>query len=195
SVGPCGQFLEPLGTITRQQMIDNFRIQIQALSQGGADVILIESMSDIDEAMCAVEAARSVCQLPVALTMTFEKGRQGYRTMMGASIEQYIAAFSQAGVDFLGANCGNGIEQTVEIVHQMRQLTDRYLIAHPNAGIPRLVDGKTIFDQSPQDMARHIPALIHAGANIVGGCCGTGPDHIRHIVAQVSETLRRNPKI
>ncbi len=185
SVGPCGEFLEPLGTVTSAEMIYNFKIQIQGLSRGGADVILIETMSDLGEAVCAIRAAKKVSELPIAVTITFEKGSKGFRTMMGTSIEQSVKALIDEGVDLLGTNCGNGIDEIIEIIAQMRSLTEKYLIAHPNAGLPKLVNGKTVFDQTPDEMANKIPALIEAGANIVGGCCGTNPAHIKAISSQV----------
>ncbi len=186
SVGPSGHFLVPLGTVTEKQMIDNFKIQIKGLSEGGVDAILIETMTDLGEAIAAVKAAQDVCNLPVAVTMTFDKGKQGYRTMMGTTIEQAVNTLVENNVDVLGTNCGNGIEQIVEIIAEFRQYTDKYLIAHPNAGLPRLVKGETIFDQTPNDMAKHVPDLIKAGANIIGGCCGTGPDHIKAIAQKIS---------
>ena len=185
SVGPSGHFLEPLGTVTEKQMIDNFKVQIRGLADGGADVILIETMTDLGEASAAVKAAREVCDLPIAVTMTFDKGKQGYRTMMGTSVEQAVNTFVEIGVDILGTNCGNGIEQMVEIISEFRQFTDKYLIAHPNAGMPKLIEGKTIFEQTPEDMVKYVPALIKAGANIIGGCCGTGPQHIKAVAHKI----------
>ncbi len=185
SVGPSGYLLAPLGTITEDQMIANFKIQIKGLSEGGVDAILIETMTDLTEAITAVKAAREICELPVFVTMTFDKGKQGYRTMMGTTIEQAVNTLVENNVDVLGTNCGNGIEQMVEIIAEFRQYTDKYLIAHPNAGLPRLVNGETVFDQTPNDMAKHVPGLIKAGANIIGGCCGTRPDHIKAIAQQI----------
>ena len=185
SVGPTGQFLAPLGTISETEMIENFKIQIKSLSDGGADAILIETMSDLQEAVCAVKAAREVSELPVIVTMTFEKGQQGYRTMMGVSIDQAVEVLSEHNVDLLGTNCGNGIQQIVEIIRKMRQLTDKYLVAHPNAGLPEIKDGKTVFNQTPEEMAKYVPDLFSAGANIIGGCCGTNPEHIRLIARQI----------
>ena len=188
SVGPSGYLLAPLGTITEDQMIANFKIQIKGLSEGGADAILIETMTDLGEAITAVKAAREICELPVFVTMTFDKGKQGYRTIMGTTIEQAVNTLVENNVDVLGTNCGNGIEQIVEIIAEFRQYTDKYLIAHPNAGLPRLVNGETVFDQTPNDMARHVPGLIKAGANIIGGCCGTGPHHIKAIAQQIKSS-------
>lgn len=185
SVGPTGHFLVPLGITTEEQMVDNFKIQIRGLTDGGADVILIETMTDLGEASAAVKAVREVCDLPVAVTMTFDKGNQGYRTMMGTSVEQAVETFVDLGVDILGTNCGNGIEQMVEIISEFRQYTDKYLIAHPNAGLPKLIHGKTVFEQTAEEIANLVPDLISAGANIIGGCCGTDPGHIEAIARKI----------
>ncbi len=181
SVGPTGKFLEPLGDVSEEQMIENFIDQMKGLVDGGVDGILMETMADTAEAVCAVRAAKEVSDLPVLVTFTFEKGKAGYRTMMGVTVEQVVTDLTEAGADFLGTNCGNGIEQIVEIIREMRQYTDKLLVAHPNAGLPKLVDGNTVFDQSPEEMAQHVQDLADAGANIIGGCCGTTPAHISAI--------------
>jgi len=185
SVGPSGKFLEPLGDVSQEQMMNNFHDQMKGLVDGGVDAILIETMADTGEAACAVKAAKAVCNLPVLVTFTFEKGKMGYRTMMGVSVEQAVATMTKAGADMLGTNCGNGIEQVVEIIEEMRLHTNKYLVAHPNAGLPKLVDSKTVFDQTPAEMAKHVQRLIDAGANIIGGCCGTTPAHITAIAKQI----------
>lgn len=189
SVGPTGHFLTPLGTTTEREMIDNFKIQILALADGGADAILIETMSDINEAVCALTAGREVCDLPMIVSMTFEKGKQGYKTMMGVSVPAAVETLSEKNVDVFGTNCGNGIEQVIDIIKEMRGLCDKFLLARPNAGLPKLVNGTTVFDQTPEEMSKHIPALIDAGANIVGGCCGTSPEHISAIVKKVRQIV------
>lgn len=184
SLGPTGKFLEPLGDVTESEMYEVFKEQIQAHARGGADVILIETMSDLKEASIAARAALENTDLQVAVTMTFEKGQAGYRTMMGVTIEQAVKELDELGVDFLGTNCGNGIIPIIEIVEEMRRYTSRPLIAQPNAGMPRLVDGKTQFLDNPATMASSISELIRAGATIIGGCCGTTPAHIK-AMAQV----------
>ncbi|MBD3288106.1 methionine synthase [candidate division KSB1 bacterium] len=185
SVGPTGKFLQPLGEISEGEMYDAFCEQISGLADGGADAILIETMSDIGEAVIAVKAAKDVSSVPVMATMTFERGKQGYKTMMGIDIEQAVEALSEAGVSVLGTNCGNGIEQVTEIITEMKKYTSKPLIAHPNAGLPRLEGDRTIFDQKPEVMARYIPNLINSGAQIVGGCCGTTPEHIKAMAKQL----------
>jgi len=117
--------------------------------------------------------------------MTFSKGPRGYATMMGVRPEQAAAALADAGADIVGANCGGGIEDAVELARLMRPATETPLWLKPNAGLPQLVNGKTVYKETPDDMAARIPDLIEAGAEIVGGCCGTGPDHIRRFAAEL----------
>lgn len=186
SVGPTGQLLEPFGEISEQEMVDNFKIQIKALVDGGADAILIETMSDIGEATCAVRAAHEVTDLPVIVSMTFERGKE-FRTLMGQSIADVVNAMIKLEVDILGTNCGYGTEGIAEIIRQMGEMTDKPLIAHPNAGLPVMKDGETIFPESPEVMAQFVPDLIKAGARIIGGCCGTRTEHISAIAEKIKQ--------
>ncbi|NLF39093.1 methionine synthase [bacterium] len=182
SVGPTGEFLEPLGLTTKEQMEDVYREQIAALAAGGADGIVIETFTDLEEALCALRAARAVsATMPVAVSMTFDKGARGYATMMGVTPAQAAQALDAAGADIIGSNCGNGIDNIIEIVAALRAHTAKPLWAKPNAGMPELIDGQTVFRQSPEQMAAKIPALIKAGASLIGGCCGTTPAHIKAI--------------
>lgn len=176
SVGPTGAMLL-MGDISEEQMLEGFALQVEALKEGGADVIIIETMSDLDEASVALKAARQACKLPVIVSMTFEPGAQGFRTMMGVDIETAATRLTREGADVLGTNCGVGIDNAVEIVKELRRSTKLPLLAEPNAGLPQLKDGQTIYMESPEMMAERLPALIAAGASIVGGCCGTTPEH------------------
>jgi 5-methyltetrahydrofolate--homocysteine methyltransferase len=182
SIGPTGEFLEPLGLVTVDEMTAAFRVQAENLVDGGVDGIVVETMTAIEEALCGLRAAKAVApDLPVAVTMTFDKGLQGYATMMGVTPRQAADELTTAGVDIIGTNCGNGIENMIAIVSELKVYTDKPIWARPNAGLPQLVDGKTVFPQTPEEMAAHVPALITAGAKLIGGCCGTTPDHIRAI--------------
>jgi len=187
SIGPTGEFLEPIGDITAAHMQAVFAEQIRALLAGGADALLIETMTDLHEALCAVRAARATApDVPLIVSLTFDKGLHGYATMMGVTPAQAAQALTAADVDVIGTNCGNGIENMVEIVRELRAHTDRPLWARPNAGLPQLVDGCTVFPETPDVMAAKIPALAAAGATLIGGCCGTTPAHIRALAAQVA---------
>ena len=182
SCGPTGKMLVT-EEITEQQMYDAFKEQAAALEKGGADAVCIETMSDIEEAVIAVKAARENTKLEVICTFTFEKTVRGdYRTMMGVSPADAAKACVDAGADIIGTNCGNGIERMIDIVKEIRTAApDSFILVHANAGLPVSKDGIDTFPDSPQDMAKNIPALIEAGANIIGGCCGTTPDHISAI--------------
>ena len=178
SVGPTGEFLEPLGTMKPEEMKSDFKVQIKALIDGGADLIIIETMTALDEILLAVEAARETGDVPVIGSMTFDPTKVGYRTMMGVDIPSAVKALVDAGVDVIGSNCGNGIDNFIDIVKEIRSETDLPVLAEANAGLPELVDGKTVFRETPEMMASKLTALIDAGANLVGGCCGTTPEHI-----------------
>jgi len=182
SVGPTGKILM-IGDTTEEELYDSFRIQVKALEQGGADAIIIETMSALDEATIAIRAAKENTLLPIICTFTFDASVQGgYRTMMGVSPEMMAEALLAAGADIIGANCGNGMAQMVEIVRAIQQATPSTpILVHANAGVPIIQEGKTVFPDTPEAMAALTPALIEAGAVIIGGCCGSTPEHIRAI--------------
>jgi 5-methyltetrahydrofolate--homocysteine methyltransferase len=186
SVGPTGKMLL-LEDVTEQEMYDAFKEQVVALEKGGADAICIETMSDIEEAVLAIRAAKENTKLEVICTFTFEKSRHGdYRTMMGVSPTDAANAAADAGADIIGTNCGNGAERMIDIVKEIKAAVPKaYVLVHANAGLPQNINGRDVFPETPEDMAKFIPDLIKAGANIVGGCCGTTPDHIRAIKAAI----------
>ena len=179
SIGPTGRMLIT-GEVTEDDLYNAFSEQAAALERGGADVILVETLSDLDEARIAVSAAQDSTDCEIALTMTFEQTVDNeYKTMMGISPAQMVTEMSTRGVHFLGSNCGNGIQQMIPIVREIRKLETRLpVIIHANAGMPELKHGKTVFPEGPDEMAAFVPELVKAGASIVGGCCGTTPDHI-----------------
>ena len=179
SVGPTGQFLEPLGDATEENMYDVFREQIVALSEGGADAICIETMTALEEARLALRAAKENTDLPVIVTFTFDKVEQGgYRTMMGVSPARAAEELTVAGADIVGSNCGNGPEELIAIAREITDHTDRFVMIQPNAGLPELRDGQTVFRATPEEMAACVGPLVETGVNIIGGCCGTTTDHI-----------------
>jgi 5-methyltetrahydrofolate--homocysteine methyltransferase len=182
SVGPTGEFLEPLGLVTEQDMIEAFSRQVSALAAGGADAILIETMSDLGEAVAAVKAVHESTELPAAVSMTFEQGQKELATMMGVKPAEAAETLSETGADIIGSNCGGGIEQIIEVIGRMAPEIDGPVWAKPNAGLPELVDGETVFRETPEEMAAHFDELVDAGATIIGGCCGTTPAHIEMFV-------------
>ncbi len=182
SVGPTGVILM-LGEVSEEELYEAFREQCVALAEAGADAICIETMTALDEAVLATRAAKENTQLEVITTMTFDKTLLGdFRTMMGVSPEDMVIALKEAGADIIGTNCGNGMENMIPIVEAIR-LVDQEIpvLVHANAGLPHLCDGKNVFDETPDITASYVPRLIEAGANIIGGCCGTTPEHIRKI--------------
>lgn len=182
SVGPTGEFIEPLGDVSEAEMEAIFSEQIAAIFKAGVKALCIETMSSVEEAACAIRAAKKLNKnADVICTMTFAASPQGYKTMMGVSCEQAAKGLTEAGADIVGANCGNGPEQMVTIAAEMRKYTNKPILIHANAGMPQLVDGKTVFKQTPADMAAKVKDLVNAGASIIGGCCGTTPEHIAAI--------------
>jgi 5-methyltetrahydrofolate--homocysteine methyltransferase len=184
SIGPSGEFMAPVGAVSEEDMMKGFAEQAKALAEGGADGIVVETMMDLAEARAALLAARQSTSLPVAVTMTFNKGPKGFATMMGIRPEQAVAELEKAGADIVGANCGAGIDQMIDLMKLMRSATALPLWCKPNAGLPELIDGKTVYRETPEMMASKLRALVQAGANIVGGCCGTTPTHIRAFVRE-----------
>ena len=183
SVGPTGQIVESEGgTASETDLYEAYREQVMALEHGGADALCIETMSSVAEAAQAVRAAGENTHLPVICTFTFEAGARGFRTMMGVDPARAVSEALEAGANIVGANCGNGIENMIEIARQIRQAApDALLMVQANAGMPVYQDGRTIFPASPEQMASHVKDLIEAGVSIIGGCCGTTPEHIRQM--------------
>ena len=185
SVGPTGEFLEPLGPVSESEMYEAFVEQIKSLEDGGADGVVVETMTAVEEATLAVRAARENTDLVVMATMVFDKGPRGFFTMMGITPERAVHAMEEAGAHVVGSNCGNGIDNMVDIARRMRAETDGYLLIHSNAGIPAMRNGQIVYPESPEYMAERFKELADLGVNIIGGCCGTGPEHIRALASAV----------
>jgi 5-methyltetrahydrofolate--homocysteine methyltransferase len=183
SIGPTGKMLI-MGEVTETEWIEAFGLQARALTEGGAEGVCIETMSALDEALCAIQGVHETTDCIIACTFTFERTQQGeYRTLMGVSPAEMAEAVLKAGADIIGTNCGNGMQRMVDIVHELRAVDGRVpVLVHANAGMPVLKEGKTVFPESPDETASWVAALRDAGANIIGGCCGTTPAHIRAIV-------------
>lgn len=179
SVGPTGKILM-MGDVTEEELYEAFKEQAMGLEAGGADAIMIETMSDLDEARLAIRAAKENTGCEVFCTMTFEKTVTGeFRSMMGVSPTEMVQTLIDAGAELLGANCGNGIAGMVGIVEEIRNANpDIPILVHANAGMPVYQDGETVFPEKPEEMAALVSKIIAAGANIIGGCCGTTPEHI-----------------
>lgn len=193
SIGPTGKMLL-MGDVTEDELYAAFKEQALALAAGGADAICVETMSALDEAELAVRAARENTGLEVIATFTFERTVNGdYRTMMGVSPSDMARAMIAAGADIIGTNCGNGMDRMVDIVREMRGIDgDVPILVHANAGLPENIDGVDVFPSTPAEMADLVPAIIEAGANIIGGCCGTTPAHVKEMKAAVVKLFPRD---
>ncbi len=183
SIGPTGKLLVT-GDVTPEQLTEAYREQVGFLAGAGAEAIVIETMADLTETRLAIQAARET-GLPVVACLAYASGKNRDRTMMGVTPEQAAEALTAAGADVIGANCGQGMSGYVEICRRLRAVTDRPLWIKPNAGLPELVDGRTVYRTTPEEFAAQIPALLDAGANFVGGGCGTTPDFIRAVSEKV----------
>lgn len=192
SIGPTGKMLL-MGDVTEDEMYEAFKEQAIGLALGGADALVIETMSDLEESKIAIKACKENTKCEVICTMTFEKSADNsYHTMMGVTPQQMTEELVKAGADIIGANCGNGIENMIGIVKEIRA-TDQNIpiLVQANAGAPQYKDGKTVFPENAEQMAARVPGLIEAGANIIGGCCGTTPEHIRKIAEKIKATCLR----
>lgn len=186
SIGPSGRMLMT-GDTSAAELTEAFTEQARALAAGGADALVVETMSDLEEAKLALAAAKAT-GLPVVVCMVFDAGRDKDRTMMGATPEQVAHELTAAGADVIGANCGVGIERYVPVCRRLKAATDRPVWIKANAGLPVLESGRVVYHTTPAEFAGHAPELVAAGASFIGGCCGTTPDFIRALRAQLAKS-------
>ena len=177
SIGPSGKMLVT-GEVTAEELQEAFSEQAAALATAGVDALVLETMSDLNEAKLALQAARAT-GLPVVACMLFDSGKHKDRTMMGTTAEQAARELTACGADVIGANCGQGIESYVDVCHQLHAATDRPIWIKANAGVPELEGDQVVYRTTAEEFAARAPALVAAGASFVGGCCGTGPDYIK----------------
>jgi len=188
SVGPSGRLLLPYGETEPGVVFDSFKRQIRALIRTGIDAIFIETMIDLEEARLAVAAAREVSDtVPVIATMTFNRTPRGFFTAMGNDVERACIVLEAAGADLVGSNCGNGIEAMVEVARELAAHSRVPLVIQANAGLPEQRGGELHYPESPAFMAARVGALVDLGVAIIGGCCGTGPEHVRAIRAAIED--------
>jgi len=190
SIGPSGKILA-VREAKPEELAPVFAEQARALADGGADVIVLETFSETAEAVLALQAVKDATSLPVIVSMSFDSGPQRTRTMMGARAEDCAAALEKAGADVVGCNCGSGINHFLPAVVALRGATTLPVWVKPNAGMPELEDGHAVWKQPPEEFGASVPQLIEAGANIIGGCCGTGPEHIQRLAQLVERHGRR----
>ena len=184
SVGPTGRFLKPQGEGVEEDFEAAFEIQAAALAEGGADLLIIETMFDLREASCALRAAKRAAALPVFATMTYNRTKRGFFTLMGQSAAACAAELEALGAAAVGANCTLSSDGMLGLAREIRAASSLPVIIQPNAGQPRLgPSGELTYGQSVEDFVRDALSIVAEGANIVGGCCGTTPEHIRALAA------------
>lgn len=185
-LGPTGKLLEPYGTYTEEQFYDNFREQALILAEGGADGLIIETMTDLREALCALKACKAAAELPVIVTMSYATTAKGGRTVMGSTVAEVAIALEENGADAVGANCGElSPEEMAQIAALYKEHTSLPVLIQPNAGKPKLVQGRTVYDMSPEDFADGMIKCLESGASLIGGCCGTTLDHLKAVVRRL----------
>lgn len=181
SIGPTGMLMEPLGELTERAAVDSFAEQAAGLDEGGADLLLLETFFALEEAAAAIEGIRQVSDLPLVVTFSFD---QGTRTMMGVSPTSMVTTMAPHGLAALGANCGRSLDDMARVVDELAATQSGIpLWIKPNAGLPRMVGEVARYDTTPETMAAYTKRFIEAGARIVGGCCGTSPEHLQAIAA------------
>jgi 5-methyltetrahydrofolate--homocysteine methyltransferase len=195
SIGPTSRLpaeYEPLGDTTDAEYFETFKEQAAGLAEGGVDLFAVETMMFPQEAVAAVKACKAVADLPVMATMFFqyEELHDRDRTMWGESPAEVAGNLLSAGADLVGMNCGRGPDRAVVIIGEMRAVTAAPLVAYPNAGLPVTTGDRVTYELGPVEMARDYPALLDVGANVVGACCGSNPEHIR-LIAEVVRSRKK----
>ena len=182
-----GKQVQPMGPLSFEELVDIYKEQTEALVDAGVDFLAVETMMSLQECRAAVIAAKECCDLPIMVTLTFaEDGR----TLFGTDPETAALVLTTLRVDALGVNCSTGPDKMCDVVRKMRAYADIPLVAKPNAGLPQLVDGKTVYEMEAPEFAEEMMALIDAGADILGGCCGTTPEHIRLLTQKIQQSGR-----
>ncbi|TKJ45537.1 homocysteine methyltransferase [Candidatus Aerophobetes bacterium Ae_b3a] len=187
-ISSTGQFLEPYGTYKESEFYDAFKEQAGILAEARVDGFIIETMFDLQEALCALRACKDEFSLPVIVSMAFSTETKGGRTIMGNTAVECATKLTDAGADVIGVNCGDlNPSQMAMVVSVLKSATSLPILAQPNAGKPKLVNNRTLFDMDPKDFATGIAKCLDAGAHLVGGCCGTTPEHIRTLANLLNE--------
>ncbi len=181
NIGPTGEFFEPVGRAKYKELKKAFSEQAQILHSAGVDLFSVETMYDLREALAAIEGIREVSSLPLFVCMTFEKKIKGYFTLIGDEVSSSLKKLEQAGADVVGANCTLRSKDMIRLASVMKKSTKLPLIVQPNAGMPKLVKGKTVYFQKPASFANDVLKMVKSGANFVGGCCGTTPEFIKMV--------------
>jgi 5-methyltetrahydrofolate--homocysteine methyltransferase len=185
SIGPLGQLLKPLGSLSVDEVIESYAAQARSLTKAGADLLVIETQFDMGEIKAAIQGTRSVSGLPLVVSLSYDRGR---RTMMGVSPSQAGKDLEALPVDVIGINCGRSLDENLQNLVELRKITKKPIWFKPNAGLPQLDGhGVTVYETTPVIMGSQVQAWIDAGAQIVGGCCGTSPNHLKEISKSINK--------
>lgn len=186
SMGPTGKILEPYGDLKVSEVYKNYQEQVVILEKVGIDLIILETFYDLEEIRAALKATKENTNLMVIASMTFD---QNLKTIYGIDPEKAVAVLENEGADGVGANCGTGPEVLYEVLEMMKKVSQTYLLVEPNAGIPELINKKIIYPASPEIMAEYTEKYIQLGVNIIGGCCGTTPLHIKAMFDKIKNNF------
>lgn len=182
SIGPSGKILKPYGDLDAEELYKSFERQLKSVFSAGVDLVTVETMTDLNEAVTAVRAVKDVSpETPVIATMTFDDTPKGFYTIMGVGVKEAAAGLEEAGADIIGSNCGNGLDNMIEIAGHFKKATSLPIIIQSNAGNPLIKDGEVHYPETPDYFARKVNRLVDAGVSIIGGCCGTTPEHLEAI--------------
>ena len=193
-VGPTGKFMQPMGEYTRDQFQATFEAQVAGLVEGGVDLISIETMYSLEEALCAVRAAKKVSNLPVIVGMTFDKNPRGFFTLMGETVPRCLKALADAGADIVGSNCSHGSPVFIELARLIRENTDLPVILQPNRGKPALENQVMVYRQTADEFVADLRVIAGLGVNLLGGCCGTTPEFIARLHDALHDRLNPAPR-
>ena len=188
NIGPTGKILKPLGDLSPEEALETYAEQSRALAESGVEILSIITMYDLEEAVIALRAAKTHTSLPVIVSLAFDLGARGYRTMMGVSPEAAAERLEAEGADVIGANCGSiNLEQMAEVIGLMKAHCKKPLLAKPNAGSPQLVEGREKYAAGPEAYGEHVGKWVREGARIVSACCGSSPSHLKEIAKKIGK--------
>ena len=187
-IGPSGKMLKPLGDVAPEEMQESFFAQAGVLIEAGVDLITIETMYSLDEALAAVQGVRKAGDILLLVSMTYSKTKNGFFTVMGENISQCVSVLEEAGADMMGANCTLNSTDTIDLTKELRASTGRPILIQPNAGKPVTRKGLTYYEQTPAEFAKDAQKIQEAGADMIGGCCGTTPEFIKAVKSELSKS-------
>jgi len=186
-IGPSGKMIQPLGDVAPEEMQENFYSQAAVLIESGVDLIIIETMYSLEEALAAVQGVRKAGDILLLASMTYSKTKKGFFTVMGETISRCVSALEGAGADMMGANCTLNSTDMIDLTTELRAATDKPFLIQPNAGKPVTSKGVTYYEQTPDEFAADARKIRFAGADMIGGCCGTTPEFIQAVKANLSK--------